>query len=665
MSDVLTITDLEAAKKHDTFHSEVITGKTGGLSAGADIDYSTNAVTGQVQKTLPKILRDLDMKVQTWTATTGGTLTDASQVFLNDITASAGKGNYYAWTGAFPKVVAAGTDPAAIAGFVMRSDAGLRDELSDPDGAEKYLELHIARWRDEGDVRGWGAVGDGITDDTAAFQNAINSGATSVYVPDGTYLLDSFTIAGVKLFGSGTLKWNGPASTDWITLANDAGLDGLTFDGNASAHSFVTDTGGIYVVGTNCNIDKCDFSNFRKYAVWTITDSATGGRVANCRFHDSGTIANSNALTIRSSDWTVVGNHFDGVNWGADAHMVRVGKFNTPEAAVKNTAITGNFFTNPRYTGVVLEIHTEDAAISGNTFVNLLQGIKIERQDNTVKRISITGNTFTNLTFETALNLNGDYVVFSGNTVKNINGALDIGNYGIVSNNYFENQTDATRPCIRQQSIFTGAKITGNILRNVAYDGISLGGLTGEVIGNTVGNAGRYGIAILPPTSSENYFVVNSNRTVGGAAGGIYFTDAVRNTVCEGNNCSGATTNYVMTYNDNWKTNLVSRYNLGWNGRASTYGIVSDTIEISKSDNLVVVDTEGGAATDDLSTINGAGMVGHSITLRSASASRVVTVKDSTQLRLAGDFVINSTTDTITLIWTGSQWFEVSRSDNA
>lgn len=82
-------------------------------------------------------------------------------------------------------------------------------------------------------------------------------------------------------------------------------------------------------------------------------------------------------------------------------------------------------------------------------------------------------------------------------------------------------------------------------------------------------------------------------------------------------------------------------------------------------DNLVIVDTEGGAATDDLSTINGAGMAGHSITLRAASVSRVVTVKDSTQLRLAGDFVMNSTNDTITLIWTGSQWFEVSRSDNA
>lgn len=131
MADVLTVQDLVTAKEHDTFHSEVITGKAGGSAGGANIDYATNAVTGQVQKTLPKVLRDLGMVVQTWTATTGGTLTDASQVFLNDITSSAGKGNYYAWTGSLPKVVAAGTDPAAVAGFVMRSDAGLRDELTE------------------------------------------------------------------------------------------------------------------------------------------------------------------------------------------------------------------------------------------------------------------------------------------------------------------------------------------------------------------------------------------------------------------------------------------------------------------------------------------------------------------------------------------------------
>ena len=54
--ELLNAQDLITAKKHDTFHSEVVTGKAGGLSTGSNIDYATNAVTGQVQKTLPKIL---------------------------------------------------------------------------------------------------------------------------------------------------------------------------------------------------------------------------------------------------------------------------------------------------------------------------------------------------------------------------------------------------------------------------------------------------------------------------------------------------------------------------------------------------------------------------------------------------------------------------------
>ena len=130
MSELLTVSDLEIAKKHDTFHSEVITGKAGGVETGANIDTATNAVTGQTQTTLPKILLDIGMKVQSWPASIGGTLTDLAQVFLNDIEGSAGKGNYYAWSGEFPKFVAAGLDPATTAGFIMRSDSLLRKDIN-------------------------------------------------------------------------------------------------------------------------------------------------------------------------------------------------------------------------------------------------------------------------------------------------------------------------------------------------------------------------------------------------------------------------------------------------------------------------------------------------------------------------------------------------------
>lgn len=123
MSEVITVQDLENLKKHEIFEAEVITGKVGGLASGANINSATNAVTGQIQDTLPKILSDLGMQVQSWPASVGGVLTSPSQMFLNDIVGSAGKDDYYAWAGAFPKTVAPGTDPAlAGSGYVKRSD---------------------------------------------------------------------------------------------------------------------------------------------------------------------------------------------------------------------------------------------------------------------------------------------------------------------------------------------------------------------------------------------------------------------------------------------------------------------------------------------------------------------------------------------------------------
>jgi lysophospholipase L1-like esterase len=130
MTDVLTITDLESAKKHDTFHSEVITGKAGGLASGADIETATNAVTGQVQTTLPKVLRDVGFKPASFNFVNGGTLglADADKCIHNP--APAGDNNWYSWGGNLPHTVAPGTDPTLPgSGYVPRTDVVLRDDL--------------------------------------------------------------------------------------------------------------------------------------------------------------------------------------------------------------------------------------------------------------------------------------------------------------------------------------------------------------------------------------------------------------------------------------------------------------------------------------------------------------------------------------------------------
>jgi len=66
----------------------------------------------------------------------------------------------------------------------------LRQQLEDPEGAKKYPELHVARWRDEVNVKGWGAKGDYITDDRAAIIAADAYAASigaALYFPSGAY----------------------------------------------------------------------------------------------------------------------------------------------------------------------------------------------------------------------------------------------------------------------------------------------------------------------------------------------------------------------------------------------------------------------------------------------------------------------------------------------
>lgn len=114
--DVLSLADLQTAKKHQIFEAEVITGKSGGVAGGADIDYATNMVTGQTQKTLPAVLRDAGFRVSTFTFESGGTLgADDANVLVLWPTPS-GDGQYYLWKGELPKVIAAGSSPLTSGG---------------------------------------------------------------------------------------------------------------------------------------------------------------------------------------------------------------------------------------------------------------------------------------------------------------------------------------------------------------------------------------------------------------------------------------------------------------------------------------------------------------------------------------------------------------------
>lgn len=128
--DVLSLADLQTAKKHQIFEAEVITGKSGGVAGGADIDYATNLVTGQTQKTLPAVLRDAGFSPVSWDFSTGGTLTatDRDKVVYDPVSKT-----WYSYAGALPVTVPAGFNPVGNADWKPKTDPYLRDDLADTD----------------------------------------------------------------------------------------------------------------------------------------------------------------------------------------------------------------------------------------------------------------------------------------------------------------------------------------------------------------------------------------------------------------------------------------------------------------------------------------------------------------------------------------------------
>lgn len=125
--DVLSLADLQTAKKHQIFEAEVITGKSGGVAGGADIDYATNQVTGQTQKTLPAVLRDAGFSPVSWDFSTGGTLTAADR---NKVVYDPVSKTWYSYAGTLPVTVPAGFNPVGNADWKPQTDPTLREELS-------------------------------------------------------------------------------------------------------------------------------------------------------------------------------------------------------------------------------------------------------------------------------------------------------------------------------------------------------------------------------------------------------------------------------------------------------------------------------------------------------------------------------------------------------
>ena len=124
----------------------------------------------------------------------------------------------------------------------------MQNNLDMPDNSDEVSFLQAgtgavtrtvqSKLRDVVSVKDFGAVGDGVADDTAAVQAALNSGAASVYVPAGIYLMgtdSALTVpAGTTVRGDGPntilLKTSGTADV-LSTTGNNVTIESLRIEG--------------------------------------------------------------------------------------------------------------------------------------------------------------------------------------------------------------------------------------------------------------------------------------------------------------------------------------------------------------------------------------------------------------------------------------------------
>jgi hypothetical protein len=218
------------------------------------------------------------------------------------------------------------------------TDIWYRDVLFD----DPITWIEAGQWID---ARSYGVVGDGVTDDSAALSNAINSNPGKIVViPAGfncrMLTMVTITAANVTVFANRATFTQATTATDnamFWPAATGITFDGGTFIGNGNLLKAIRNTPG---VSDGLTLRGCEFSGFQVAALIERTSNVL---VERCYFHNnSGVVLAvwdiSNAGN--ASDIRILNNRFEG-NTATDQSAIWVGT-SSATYDYKNVLVSGN-----------------------------------------------------------------------------------------------------------------------------------------------------------------------------------------------------------------------------------------------------------------------------------------------------------------------------------
>jgi hypothetical protein len=250
-------------------------------------------------------------------------------------------------------------------------------------------------------VLDYGAVGDGVTNSSTAFQNALNSGASVLYVPAGTYLVQNVTISSsVRIYGDGpssiiksipSVVGSNSYSTNIFTTStglSDVIFSNLTLNGSGSASVVNTDPDIEYALVLLLQVTRILFDSVTVTA-YTANATSPSADVFSRHFQAI-TVRNLNAAEyVVFKNVLLTDNHYEmvdiynGPTSNCAIQILDCSEINTaatPDAHTAfdisggNVLIDGCYFYNTNIESTINLQVTSSSTITNNKFINQIGG---------------------------------------------------------------------------------------------------------------------------------------------------------------------------------------------------------------------------------------------------------------------------------------------------